>query len=59
MSLRVISVVYSICSYRRPDIMNLIEDKVENTHELIDIGKVFLNRTLITQTLRPSISGIS
>ena len=41
----------------KPDTLNLIEEKVRNSFELIDTGGNFLNRTLIAQSLRTAIMG--
>ena len=35
-----------------PDTLNLIEDKMRNSLELIGIGKDFLNRVLMAQSLK-------
>ena len=39
----------------KPDTLNLIEEKVRNTLELIGIGDNFLDRTPMAQVLRPTI----
>ena len=44
---------------KKPDTLNLIEENVGNSLDLIGIRKDFLNRTLIVQTLRPTINGTS
>lgn len=41
--------------YIRPNTLNLIEDNVQNTLELIFTGKDFMNRTPIVQVLRSTI----
>lgn len=38
----------------RPDTLDLIEDKMETSPEFTGTGKGFLNRTPITQALRPT-----
>jgi hypothetical protein len=40
----------------KPDILNLLEETVRNSLELISIGEDFLNRTLLTLELRPTIN---
>ena len=37
----------------RPDSLNPIEESVHYTLQLIDMGKGFLNRTLVAWSLRP------
>jgi hypothetical protein len=39
----------------KPDIVNLIEEKVENTLEYIGTGDNLLNRISMTQALRSTI----
>jgi hypothetical protein len=36
----------------RPQTLRLVQERVENTLEVIDKGKDFLNRTLVSQQLR-------
>lgn len=36
----------------RPDALNLVEEKIGNSFELIGVGKDFLNGPLIAQALR-------
>lgn len=36
----------------KPDTVNFIEEKAENSPELVGTGKGFLNRTLLAQALR-------
>ena len=36
----------------RTDVLNLIEEKVENSLEIIGTGKEFLNRTMITKNTK-------
>ena len=36
----------------RPDTLNLIGERVGNSHDFVGIGKDFLNKKFITQTLR-------
>lgn len=40
----------------KPDSVNLIEQNVGNSLELIDIGNHFLNKTLLAQALRSKIN---
>jgi hypothetical protein len=39
----------------KPNTLNLIEEKVGNSHELIGTGRNFLNRTPMAQALRSKI----
>ena len=39
-----------------PDILNLIEEKWRDSWELIGTRKDFLNRTMLAQAIRPTIS---
>ena len=45
--------------HHKTDTLNLIEEKVGNSLEFIGIGKDFLNRTPLAQTLRSTINGTS
>lgn len=39
----------------RPNALNLIQEKVGDTLELVGTGKGFLNRTSVVQALRPTV----
>ena len=40
----------------RPDTLNLIEEKVRNSLELVGTGKAFLNRTKIAEAVKITIN---
>jgi hypothetical protein len=40
----------------KPDILNLIKERVKNSLELISMGKDFLNKTPLAQALRSTIN---
>ena len=42
----------------KPDILNLIEEKVGKSLKLISIGRNFLNRTLMAQALKLTIDNL-
>ena len=39
-----------------PDTLNLVDQKMRNSRQLIDTGKYFLNRTLLAQVQIPKIN---
>jgi hypothetical protein len=41
--------------YIKPDVLNIIEQKMGNSLESIHTGEIFLNKTLLVQVLRSTV----